>query len=240
MAIKTGKDGTSYQHYLKDEKGQKILRENATPEQLAKSKNAVAVVEGGDTPALTSSPPSSKSQWLMVKKTAKSGKVYQHYLKDAKGQRIPRSTATEEQIAMTMEIQGAKNEKAVKKAKRGYAKMNKMLRAKAKRRKLPVEIANSLRDAFDGQKKETKSIRSGEFAEKNADYHVVMFDIETDWLLIHSTIKKGQQQYVEEWFFFNPYNGDWAAFDVVTYLATDKDTRSVDWPTRSTKADEAA
>ena len=233
MTIKLNKEGKPYQHYLKDEKGQRILRETATPEQLAKSKNAVAVVEGGEAPAVSSK---RQSQWLMVKKTAKNGKIYQHYLKDAKGQRIPRATATEEQLKMTTEVQGAKNEQAEKRAKKMAKKINKIQKAKAKHRKIAIDIQVKLRDAFDGQKKGKAALRSGEYYDRNTDYHAVQCDIETDWVLLHSITKKAQQTYTEEWFFFNPYNGDWKTFDIATYLAMPKHIRFIDWPVKSDKA----
>lgn len=238
MTIKLNKEGQSYQHYLKDEKGQKVLRVNATPAQLAMAKNAdtplpkAQPVEGVEAVASTAT---STSQWLMVKKTAKSGKVYQHYLKDSKGQRILRATATPEQIAMTTKIQGQKTEKEVKRVKNSTKKLNKIIKAKNKNRKISIEVQALLRDTFDGQKRGTKNIRSGEYYDRQTDYHVVMFDTETDWLLLHSTTKKGQQQFVEGWFFYNPYNGDWAEFDIVHYLAAPKEEKIINWPTRSSK-----
>ncbi len=90
----------------------------------------------------------------------------------------------------------------------------------------------ALATTFTKQKIDKAAIRSGEFYDRNADYHVVMFDIASDWLLVHAEIQKAQQL-VHDWFFFNPYNGDWKPFDVDAYLASPKDTRKVEWPAKS-------
>jgi hypothetical protein len=236
MTIKLNKEGNPYQHYLKDKKGQRILRENATPEQLALAKNADPV-----SPNVGSTSVSSKSQseWLMVKKQARSGKVYQHYLKDAKGQRILRATATQEQLAMTTKIQTAKTtERSAARVKSTNKKLNKLINASAKRHKIPVDIKNLLVKNFDNQKIGKCSMLCGEYCDKSSDWRPIEFNASADWLLIHFSAKKGQNSYVEEYYFYNPYNEDWVAFDIDAYLALPK-PRTINWPAKSVKVLEA-
>ena len=156
MTMKVGKNGQPYQHYLKDANGQRIPREKATAEQLAQAKNGEASTSGAAPQA------KRQSEYLMVKKLAKNGTIYQHYLKDASGQKILRATATEEQIAMSKQVQNPANatpEQKARRAKNLTKKINKIVKAKNAKHKIPSDITASLALTFDRQSHARKDRR---------------------------------------------------------------------------------
>jgi len=239
MVLKTSKDGSTYQHYMKDKNGQRILRENATPEQLAMAKNAdapavAAIPQVSDESIPVGGVVNTSSKWLMIKKVSKSGKTYTHYAKDAKGNRIPKDGVTPEQLAALQGPTPEHKAKAERRQKRAIAKINKMQKEKRTKQKIVGTTAIEMARIWDLQKHNKASIRGGDFGEKGTDYRVVEFNIEKDWLLIHAQVKKGPAKIDDEWYFYSPVAEVWQPFDINAYLALPK-PRTINWPEKAIK-----
>ena len=180
----------------------------------------------------------SPSPWLVEKYTAPSGKIYQRYVLDEKGQRIAKDpNATPETVAKVIKDKKEKvtadQVAAEKKAKKITRQLNKAYKAKHAKRLVPMDLLGPLCTAFDRQKKGQGSIRSGDFADRNDGYRVVLFDTDKDWLLIHATLKRGFE-YRHKWFFFNPYNEAHIDFDADAHRASKLGDAGIQWPDKST------
>lgn len=139
------------------------------------------------------------SIWLTERYVNSKGHEYQRYVLDANGNRVLRDpNVTPESIVKETTTREQRQKKAVSKINRLHKKMH-------SKHPVPIFVLGEMRRIFDLQKKNEGNIRSSEFVEKNAEYHVVLFNSEKDWLLIHALIKKAVD-YEDKWFFFNPYN----------------------------------
>lgn len=180
------------------------------------------------------------SAWLTEKYTAPSGKIYQRYVLDEKGNKIPRDpNMTPEQIAAIKTQKVEKVKKAEidekKKDQKIRNKLNRAYRKSHAKRLVPIDITAQMRVVFEKAKKGEGNVRCVEFEERNSTYRIVLADNDKDWLLVHAQIKKNMD-YEHKWFFFNPFNEASQSFDHLAHIESKVGDKGLQWPEKSTAA----
>lgn len=181
--------------------------------------------------------PKKPSAWLTEKYTAPSGKVYQRYVLDEKGQRIPKDpSATPEQIEkVNIERKSAETraaELAAKKERKVKNALAKAYKVRHGKKLVPSDIARQMVELVDRVKAGRGQLRCVDFSERNSSYRIVLANLERDWLLIHAQIKKNMD-YVHKWFFYNPYNEIHVDFDYLAHIESKVGDKGLQWPDKS-------
>jgi len=182
--------------------------------------------------------PKKPSAWLTEKYTAPSGKIYQRYVLDEKGQRIPKDpNATPEQIEKvkverkTAEVKAAElAAKKDRKMKNALARLHKQRHAK---RLVPVDVLRPMQELFERAAAGKANLRSVDFYDRNSTYRIVLANVEQEWLLIHAIIKKNMD-FEHKWFFFNPRNEAHVDFDHLAHIESKVGDKGIPWPEKST------
>lgn len=184
--------------------------------------------------------PKKLSAWLTEKYTAPSGKIYQRYVLDEKGQRIPKDpNATPEQIEKvkierkTAEQRAAElTAKKDRRMKNALARLHKQRHAK---RLVPLDVVRPMLELFNRAVAGKANLRSVDFEDRNSTYRIVLANVEQEWLLIHAIIKKNMD-FEHKWFFFNPRNEAHVDFDHLAHIASKVGDKGIPWPEKSTAA----
>jgi hypothetical protein len=182
--------------------------------------------------------PKKPSAWLTEKYTAPSGKIYQRYVLDEKGQRVPKDpNATPEQIEQVKVERKSTEEKAAElQAKKDRKMKNALTRAYKVRhgkKLVPSDIAKQMAELADRVKGGKGQLRCVEFDEKNSNFRIVLANLDNDWLLVHAQVKTNMD-YEHKWFFFNPYNEAHIDFDYLAHIESKVGDKGLQWPDKST------
>lgn len=183
--------------------------------------------------------PKKPSAWLTEKYTAPSGKIYQRYVLDEKGQRIPKDpNATPEQIEkVKVERKSAEQKAAELQAKKDRKMKNALARAHKQRhgkRFVPVDVLRPMSELFErAMSGKNVNLRNADFDDRNSTYRIVLANLEREWLLIHAIIKKNMD-YEHRWFFFNPRNEAHIDFDHLAHIESKVGDKGLQWPEKST------
>ncbi len=184
--------------------------------------------------------PKKLSAWLTEKYTAPSGKIYQRYVLDEKGQRIPKDpNATPEQIEkVKIERKTAEQRAAELAAKKDRRMKNALARLHKQRhakRLVPLDVVRPMLELFNRAVAGKANLRSVNFEDRNSTYRIVLANVEQEWLLIHAIIKKNMD-FEHKWFFFNPRNEAHVDFDHLAHIASKVGDKGIPWPEKSTAA----
>lgn len=182
--------------------------------------------------------PKKPSAWLTEKYTAPSGKIYQRYVLDEKGQRVPKDpNATPEQIEQVkVERKSAEQKAAELQAKKDRKVKNALARAYKVhhgKKLVPVDVVRPMGELLTKAKAGKANLRCVDFDGRNSTYRIVLANLDRDWLLIHAIIKKNMD-FEHKWFFFNPLNEAHVEFDVDAHRASKVGDKGLQWPEKST------